>query len=379
VIAAVSAGIIVAMAPVIALWGVLIGAAYAIRRAYQENLGGMADWVNTWVDRITLAWRAVSDIFAGRLFSDELIEELTRAENEGVFNFVREVQRGFDRARELWRGFTEGITEAWEATEPVWAELRAALQTLFEEIGRAFGPESDLIQAGNRLPTEEFQAFGKSLGSDVGEGLRIMIRGLVQVALWTTRLFQIYQEVRPTLIAVGNFFMEVGRAVMTLARALWYLYDIFRRIGRALTIFYPLMDVIQGATLGEAFTGQAAFGEFGRGPLAGLREALTSGAEIDPGARARADEMVRIQRDRRERERTEEATLAAYGGREALSPDIAEFILAQSAAERGERTERGQPITVNLQVDGETLASRTVSAEEARGAELGQTVLPDDF
>jgi hypothetical protein len=89
--------------------------------------------------------------------------------------------------------------------------------------------------------------------------------------------------------------------------------------------------------------------------------------------------MVRIQRDRRERERTEEATLAAYGGREALSPDIAEFILAQSAAERGERTERGQPITVNLQVDGETLASRTVSAEEARGAELGQTVLPDDF
>jgi hypothetical protein len=380
VVAAVSAGIIAAMAPVIAMWGALVGVAFLVRRAYQENLGGMADFVQSWADRISLAWRAVTEIFAGRLFSDALMEELGRAENEGVFNFVVQVQRGFERATELWNGFVEGVTEAWQATEPVWQELRAALQTLFEEIGRTFGPESALITAGNRLPTDEFREFGKTLGGEVGQGIRIMVIGLVQLALWTTRAFQLFQAIRPTLEAVGQFFIELGSAIAGVARALWAVWDIFRRISRVLTVFMPIMDLLGGASLGEAFTGTRAFGEVGSGPFHNLRESLRSSAEVDPGARARSDEMVRIRRDQRDRARQEDATLAAYGGRENLSPDIAQFLLERSAEERGAgRDTSGQPITVNLQVDGETLASRTVRAGEERGAELGQTVLPDEF
>jgi TP901 family phage tail tape measure protein len=378
VVGAVAAGIIVAMVPVIAAWGLLAAGAFAVRRAYEQNFGGLADFINAWASQIELTWRAVTEIFTGRALSNELRDELLRAENEGVLRFVGQVQAGFQRAQEYWTGFTNAVGEAWTQTEPVWTELRAAITTLFEEIEKAFGPASDLMQAGNRLPTDKFQEFGKTMGGDVGRGIKIVVEGLVEVTRLMILIARAYNFIKPALDDMGAAFGMIGSALVFIAEAAEWVFDTLYRIQRMFSIILPVIDLFRGAGLGEALTGEFEAREGGH--LSALGRVLGITGDTSETARVQADQVVAMERDRRQQEQTEQADLAAFGGRGALSPDLEEFILAQRREERGQgTTAEGRPLTINVNVDGETLASRNVSATEQRGAEMGQSVLPDDF
>jgi len=373
VVAAIAAGIILALAPVIAAWGLLAAGAFAVRRAYEQNFGGLADFINAWATRIELTWRAVQEIFTGRALSGALREELLRAENEGVLRFVGQVQAAFQRAQAVWTGFTNAVTEAWAQTEPVWAELRAALTNLFEEIARGFGPESDLVQAGNRVPVDKFQEFGKTMGGEVGQGLRIMIQGLVEVSRLLIGMARLWRDIRPWIEGAGDVIEFMIGNLMWLIDVLGGLFDALYRIQRVFAIIPVMSDLFRGAGLGEALSGdfEARQGTFWSQVL---------DTSIDPGARARAEDVVRMERDRIQVERTEQADLAAYGGAGALSPDLEEFILAQRREERGTgATAEGRPLTINVQVEGETIGRANVSAAEQRGANMGETVIPDEW
>lgn len=129
-----SLGQLVVIAPALALlFGGLGTAAYAAYKAFSKNSSGMAV---SWADaarQIGLAWRGVVAIVSGESLADAMGADLDKAENRGVFRFLKGFAVFFTRMKAFWgglkRGFEAGIAALAES--PAMQRLRAALSDVF--------------------------------------------------------------------------------------------------------------------------------------------------------------------------------------------------------------------------------------------------------
>jgi len=199
-----------AAAAVAALAGLVAGFAVAFR----ENLGGLGDFVERIASQVRLFFDGLGQLFEQGGFSGAVRDDLNRAENAGVRQFLVQLfQLGF-RAQRLWEGFNKGFVAALHEAEPVFKELRVAFEELGAELGEVFGGFTD---GAANIPSERFVAFGARVA-----------RALASVIVWFARAFRIaaqftrgliqgtrrtWQVARPAMKALGETLRGLGRAL----------------------------------------------------------------------------------------------------------------------------------------------------------------------
>ncbi len=412
---AIAATLGVAIAVIGALGLVVAG----LRVAWDKNLGGIADKVTRVGEVISLFFKGVSQLIEQGGFSGALRDELNRAENSGLKAFLVQVWMTWYRLERFWSGvqagFKEAISEAW----PVFAALAEAFDTLATEVGKVFG---SIAGGASSLPSDRFKAFGKIVGealawiattgarvlSDVLGVLGGLVRGaresfgwIATAAGWVGEAFADLRAALAELTGAGQdagdamlsrqgefqdlghvigvilggaimqviaLFADLVRAVAVVLRIARVLRDFFvgvgdfiTNLGKAIVWFFSealpnalgaAKDAIAGA-LGKLGEGAAAV--FGFGP-AGPPSAAAGSDAASPLAAASS-------RLAQASARVAAAPMPAAAAAESESARTAslEDALATASA-RASARDTDQPITVNLQVDGETVARASARA-----------------
>jgi TP901 family phage tail tape measure protein len=356
-LAAVMGGIVLAMLPVIAIFAAASAVAYTLYRAYQDNLGGLADFVDAQISRIRLAWQGLVEIFTQGHFSEAVSEQLGLAENEGIRPFIMTIRDLWARVRSIAIGFREAWSGVWASLGPVIEELRGAFTNLMSEVSSAFGGITD---GANTIPFSQFESFGAMLAETVGGALRSLIQGLTTVIRVVLGVWRVFRSVRDFLMPFFELWVANMRPVIALLRLLW---DIISAIHRITQIFNPVAWIRRGL---EAV---------GRRGEPGTEEARR--------ARPRDDPFDVFQTDQRRREaddRTEASTrrpAAAEG--EARGGDIDALLASLEGLEApGAGGARRLENRVTLEVDrrtlGEVIQSLDLDDETGAGG-----VVTDEF
>ena len=181
-IVAAAESVLATMLPVVAVFGALIAATMVLRSIAANNIGGFGDFVTTNMNRARLAFQALVQVFRDGGFSGPVRDELNRAENSGLREFVvRVYQIGF-RVMQFFRGIGIGFQAALETMGPTVTVFVAALTRL----GEAFGFVQEGAGAVAAVGSGEFAATGASIGKFFGRFVELLISGSVHVINFVT-------------------------------------------------------------------------------------------------------------------------------------------------------------------------------------------------
>ncbi|MDP1916425.1 MAG: phage tail tape measure protein [Myxococcales bacterium] len=329
-----AAGLVSTMLPAIAAVAVLglviAGLVYAVR----NNLGGLGDFVQRVWAKVTLGFQALVQLFEQGGFSGAVMAELDRAENSGLKRFLISVYQVAFRVGRAWDGLVAGFTSALEEAWPVFQMLGATLEELGAAVLELFRAITG--QAAG-LPSDEYRGFGELVGA-----------ALAGIVKWTAAAISVTASFFTSLAKGATVVVQVFSAVFN------HLYDSFVTVRSFLT------------ALAESI--RSAFVSLSDGVIGLLRRVPT---------RLLPAEYQWLARQPLSTESQQQLTVAMPASMP--TPDVA----SSSMPARSEAVSRtaelaqlqatfssapaastlSQPITVNVQVDGETIARASHNAE----------------
>jgi TP901 family phage tail tape measure protein len=361
---AVAAAIAIMMLPVIAAMGVLAAAALLVYRAWQENLGGLRDWLEGWTNRISLVWRSLVALFSEGALSGELREEFMRAENAGIRDFVGQIVDFGHRVQEFWNGLTTGFRSVWKSMGPLWAEFRTALQQLFVEVGNLFGEGPGSIVTGvNALDPSNVNSMGQSFGTQLAQGLRLAVRALtafIQAVSLVVRLVQMampfFRAVHRTNMAIASAFMAVVNAVRAAGAAIAAMWN---RIPAPLRRIWMAGMTLGGSEIVRGVQGQLA-------PVAAqMAQERTGHAQQAELVAAQARQARKREQSRREEAATDRPAAAQERSRAEIRQELEN---SRGAAAREAGRQQRLQMNQQLNMSGERVAEIVTDIQERNGA-----------
>lgn len=160
-------------APIVAALA-LVGLAFAgIRVAFEQNIGGLADKFEFVVSKAKLIWAGLSQAFSQGGFSGAVQEELGRAENAGLKQFVINVYGLAMRVQEFLSNAKASFTSFVETMGP-------SFERVSESFGRlmvALGLGSNTAQSSTRSWNAWGEA-GSRVGKVLGVAFDLVVRGV---------------------------------------------------------------------------------------------------------------------------------------------------------------------------------------------------------
>ncbi|MGN6109989.1 MAG: phage tail tape measure protein, partial [Kofleriaceae bacterium] len=215
------ASVALSMLPAILTVGKLSALVAGFVIAYRKNLGGIGDAARRTAELVVLAFNAIKQLFAQRGFSGAVRDELNRAENLGLKQFVIRLYQIVYRLQRIWEGFKDGFARTIEEARPIFEDLSEAFSELWTELSALFTGAADGAAS---LPSEAFRSFGDVVGSVVAG-----------IATWLTQLIAIFSRITSGLISGFRSMME-------------YIGPAFDTIGTALSGLKDAWDSLTGAT-----------------------------------------------------------------------------------------------------------------------------------
>ncbi|NOJ79803.1 phage tail tape measure protein [Myxococcus xanthus] len=248
------ATVLPAVAAVVLLGVAVAGLAYAFR----HNLGGLGDFARRVQEQVTLAFRSLVQLFEDGGFSGAVREELGRAENAGLKDFLINVYLWTHRVHSFFSGLADGFSAGLEAARPSLDAFQATLR----RVGEALGFLSERDDAATAAA--KFAAFGAS-GATVG-------RALARVFDFVVRSLTAAAEVVEGLAGQWGY-MKAGVDVL-----LGSLAHLGRVLGGALSGLLGTNSALQQGSSGWALMGQAI--GFAIGNIATVVGVLVSAASL---------------------------------------------------------------------------------------------------
>jgi len=166
-------GLLATILPAVLIFGVLALAVAGFVVAFRNNVGGIADFFQGVGARISLAFRGLTQLFDQGGFSGAVRDELNRAENQGLKDFLINVFLWVNRIRNFFSGIATGFSAGVEAARPTIDAFLNALRRL----GTALGFLSERDDAGTA--SSRFREFGLT-GERVGRVLATVFELIVQ-------------------------------------------------------------------------------------------------------------------------------------------------------------------------------------------------------
>lgn len=355
---AVAGGLALAMIPITIAIGGLIALGYALYRAYRDNLGGLADFVDSWVERFRLGWTALTQILSGDSFSEEIQRQLGLAENSGVRRFIMGIRDWIRRGQAIWRGFQQSFAEVWTNMAPVFTALREAFADVVNSISAV---TQGWFDTGNAVPFDTFRAVGALLADVIGTALTFVVRRIT----WVIRVWGFMLKVFRALNAspIGAIFRGLVTIIGRLVYWVW-------RLGLALFKVSEFLNPVRWI-----FEAAGAIG----GALSGARARRTPAEDVTDRSNP-VEELARNRRQREAVERTEASTsrpaAASAEGQAAQGQGFFERFLAATGGARRE------PGVVQNQVElrvGEETLSRVIQNVRMDEETRGGGVVTDEF
>jgi len=180
--------------------------------AYRKNFGGIADLTDRVFGQVKLGFNAFGQLLSEGAFSGAVMEELNRAENQGLKRFVIHMFQLATRLDALWTGIKEGFVAALTAIEPMWEGLVEAVRRFGAVIGEELGVHlPDLTGFG----AKQFRLFGSILGQTLGQTLGKVVSFVSVLARAVVGFMELVQRVRQIMADVVGW---ITRQVTTAAR-----------------------------------------------------------------------------------------------------------------------------------------------------------------
>jgi TP901 family phage tail tape measure protein len=193
-------GLMATILPAVLIFGGLALAVAGFVVAFRNNVGGIADFFGRIGERISLAFRGIVQLFEQGGFSGAIREELNRAENRGLKDFLINVYLWVNRIRNFFAGLATGFSAGIEAARPTITAFLNALTRL----GAALGFLSERDDASTA--SSRFQQFGAT-GERVGRVL--------------ARVFELVVQAMTALVEVGQGVAEGWQWISAGGSVLW--------------------------------------------------------------------------------------------------------------------------------------------------------------
>lgn len=164
---------------------ILIGAFYLLKKAFEHNFGGIADFFTAVFDKVKVFFQAIVGLIEGGEISEELNKQL---EDMGMGGFVDSILRVWSRVKAFFSGLWEGFMIGFRIAEPALKMFFGAVMSLFESVGGLLGTwitGFDKITGsvdGNVSAMEKWKTIGKVVGVVIGGVLGALVSGFATVA-----------------------------------------------------------------------------------------------------------------------------------------------------------------------------------------------------
>jgi TP901 family phage tail tape measure protein len=165
--------VLLVMLPVIATIGVLIGIFYALRQAYTQNVGGIADMLHNVFTKVRLGFRAIVQLFTDGGFSGAVRDELNEAGNSGIKKFAINLFLVVARIQNFFEGVVSGIKENIGSVAPAFESLKNAFFRLAEALGLT---EGAIDHAAAKNSFDKWGNAGKTAGALIVDAIEIITK-----------------------------------------------------------------------------------------------------------------------------------------------------------------------------------------------------------
>lgn len=245
-----------AMLPIVAVIGSIIGALALFGQAVSLNVGGIGDrFRNLWAD-VSLVFSAMGQIFSQGYLSGAVAEEFAGA-STGVQHFIETLHSLWTRGREFFDGISMGIESMAGALGPTLDGLGAS----FDRILTALGFMGDAVDGAATTPLERFATVGAQVGVVIGT-----------IFTWFLDLGRVIMDVVGGAIeGMHEGFDASGASMSALSEALGTVWDKLVHLGETLGLV--------NETTGEGASGWSTFGEIVGGVIGFLAGGIIDFAE----------------------------------------------------------------------------------------------------
>jgi TP901 family phage tail tape measure protein len=194
----------------LALLGVVVA---GLKVAWDKNLGGIADRVQRVGEIIKLVFQGIAQFVEQGGFSGALRDELNKAENSGVKHFLVQLWMVGYRLEKFWTGIKEGFVGAIEGAWPLFQELSEAFDALANAVGQVLGA---ITGGAAGLPSERFRAFGHIVGEALAWIAEVAVKKLLVVLSFMNGLAkggrEVFGLIRPAITQLGEALDLLGSA-----------------------------------------------------------------------------------------------------------------------------------------------------------------------
>ncbi len=194
-------GVVAVMLPAIAVVAAVGLAIAGLYVAFQRNVGGIADVSQRMWARVTLFFEAIKQLFEQGGFSGAVRDELNKAENAGLKDFLINLFLWGNRISNFFSGIASRFSDGVEAARPSLDRFMAAL----ERLGVALGFLSERDDAG--AASAKFKAFGatgESVGRTLAVAFDLLVQGMTAVIHIATGVAAAWDMVRPAAELLSN-------------------------------------------------------------------------------------------------------------------------------------------------------------------------------
>lgn len=196
--------------PAVLLLGVFAAAVGGFVLAFRNNIGGVADFAQNVWNKVKLAFDGLVQLFEQGGFSGAVREELNRADNRGLKDFLINVYLWGNRIRNFFTGLAGGFSSGLEAARPTIDTFLSAIRSLGTSLG--FLSERDDASTA----AEKFRSFGDAgarVGQVLAQAFELIVKGLAAVVHVVRGLAKAWDFIRAGAAVLISAFEQLGAKV----------------------------------------------------------------------------------------------------------------------------------------------------------------------
>jgi len=213
--AAAAFGVVIGVSEVMTVAIAFAGATIATFTAAAEaNVGGFGSFVKDAFAKASLAVSALSDLFSTGQMSGAVAKELYKTENDGLWQFVKQLYLWGARIGNFFANIGAGVSEGLSGMTEPFEELKGALMGLAEAFGVV--PESAEESTNSFV---EFGAAGRNVASIVVSGIKLLVGGFTTLANFATGVVTGFRNVWATAGQVAPVFDTLSQVVSMVGTA----------------------------------------------------------------------------------------------------------------------------------------------------------------
>lgn len=198
----------IAALPVLAVLGLIVGAASLVKRAIDENIGGMGDKFNGLVAGVSLVGRALFDVFANGGLSEGVAKDLNK--NAGAKSFVEGLIDGFNRAKHFAESLGESLMRVFDS--PIVAAMGESLAKLGDSLGLTSSSAGD-----SSSKWEKWGKVGRIAGEFIVAAIEVVSQKITQASEFVNGFMKHWDEIKTVVDPIVNLIKTVGTEVALVA------------------------------------------------------------------------------------------------------------------------------------------------------------------